>query len=77
MHHDDAWENEAWHYEEEGVHVVSLCVPTSPADPDHRGGDWMQSGDGIRVRADLLPVYGESLVRLARHLATTETRTGS
>jgi len=77
LHHDDAWEDEAWHYEEESLHVVSLCVPTSPADPDHRGGDWMHSGDGIRVRADLLPAYGESLVRLARHLVITETQTVS
>lgn len=74
VHHDDAWADESWHYEEEGVHVVSLCVPTSPANPDRRGEDWMHASDGSRVRADLLPAYGESLVRLARHLTITERR---
>lgn len=72
VHHDDAWADEAWRYEEEAVHVVSLCVPTAPAHPDDRGGDWMHSADGIRVRADLLPAFGESLSRLARHLAVAE-----
>ena len=69
VHHDDAWADESWRYEEEGVHVVSLCVPTTPADPGDHGTDWMHSSAGVRIRADLLPVFGDSLARVARVLA--------
>ena len=74
VHHDDAWPDESWRYEEEGVHVVSLCVPTSPADTGDHGGDWMHSAAGIRVRADLLPAFGDSLARLAHVLAAAADR---
>jgi hypothetical protein len=69
VHHDDAWPDESWRYEEEGVHVVSLCVPTIPANPGDHGADWMHSAAGIRIRADLLPAFGDSLARVARLLS--------
>jgi hypothetical protein len=68
--HDDAWADESWRYEKEGVHVVSLCIPTLPANPRSRN-DWMHSVEGVRVRADHLLAYGEALSSLIIHLAAT------
>jgi hypothetical protein len=68
VHHDDAWPDESWRYEEEDVPVFSLCVPTRPARPGHPGDGWMHLDEGVRVRADLIPEYGNSLARLCQHL---------
>lgn len=72
MHHGDALPDESSRYEEEGVHVVSHCVPTSPADPSRPAADWMHSAEGIRVRTDLLPAFSTSLARLTHLIAALE-----
>ena len=65
VHHDDAWQDESWTYEEHDVHVVSLCVPVGPADPENPRPDWMHSEEGVRVDTVLLPAYADALARLA------------
>ena len=67
--HEEAWQDESWRYEKGAVLVVPLCVPTAPAEPRTRDGDWMQSAAGVRVRADLLDACRESLVSVVSHLA--------
>ena len=68
VHHDEAWPDESWRYEEEDVPVFSLCVPTRQARPGHPWDDWMHSDEGVRVRADLIPQYASSLAKLCEHL---------
>ncbi len=71
VHHDTASPDESWQYDEEGVHVVSLCIPSAPADINNIFDNWIHSANGVCIRADLLPAFGESLVRLASHLSGT------
>ena len=72
VHHDDAWQDESWTYEEHDVHVVSLCVPTAPADSSSSRSNWMHGADGVRVNAGYLPAYADALARLASHLSAAK-----
>lgn len=70
IHHDMAYPDESWIYEEENVHVVSLCMPTMPGNISdlNRNPDWMHLEDGVRVRQDLIEQYAGAIVLLTNHM---------
>ena len=69
IHHDEAYPDESWVYEEENVHVVSFCVPTFPKNSGSLNlEDWMHNHNGIRVRFDLFEGYMDGLSILVKHL---------
>ena len=68
VHHETALPDESWRYEEEGVHVFSLCIPTSPPKSNASWHDWMHDEAGVLIRADLIPAYGDAIAAICSHL---------
>lgn len=65
VHHNSAWPDESWRYEEEGVHVFSLCIPTSPPIGCNNDHDWMHNENGVRIRLDSIRGYSQAILTLA------------
>ena len=70
VHHNEAMPDESWRYEEEGVHVFSLCIPTAPGNINSKH-DWMHDESGVRVKLNLIPDFGDAVVRISKYLNET------
>ena len=64
--------DESWQYEEEAVHVFSLCIPTAPGKPGLNHSDWMHDEYGVRVKSDLIPQFANAIIRMSEYLNAYE-----
>ena len=72
VHHHEAMADESWQYEEEAVHVFSLCIPTAPGKPGLNHSDWMHDEYGVRVKSDLIPQFANAIKRMSEYLNAYE-----